>query len=211
MRALSSGKMIKTIFFDIGGVLLDIHIEKTYQFLSDCIDVDKSIIKQRFPWDAHNEYEKGLIDNREWFLIFKDSLPQPCCLKESDFWKAWKLLLGREKGTRRILTKLKSDFSLWLLSNTNPQHIKDEIEKNYTFPKLVDGAIYSFDVGCRKPDKSIYKIAMEQAKIQEPNESLFIDDLHENILGAKSVGMNAIHFRSTGELINKLVDFNIYV
>ena len=52
---------------------------------------------------------------------------------------------------------------------------------------------------------------MEQAKIQEPNESLFIDDLHENILGAKSVGMNAIHFRSTGELINKLVDFNIYV
>ena len=203
--------MIKAIFFDIGGVLLDIHIEKTYQFLSDCIDVDKNIIKQRFPWDAHDEYEKGLINNKEWFLIFKDSLPQPCCLKESDFWKAWKLLLGREKGTKRILTKLKSNYSLWLLSNTNPQHIKDEIEKNYTFPKLVDGAIYSFDVGYRKPDKSIYKIAMEQAKIQEPNESLFIDDLHENILGARSIGMNAIHFRSTGELINKLVDFNIYV
>ena len=94
-----SGKMITTIFFDIGGVLIDIHPDRTYQYLSDCIDIDKSIIKECFPWDAYTEYEKGLINDREWFFAIKESLPQPCCLKESEFWKGWMLLLGKEKET----------------------------------------------------------------------------------------------------------------
>ena len=54
-----SGDMIKTIFFDIGGVLIDIHPEKTYQYISDCVDLSPDIIEKKFPWEAHNEYEKG--------------------------------------------------------------------------------------------------------------------------------------------------------
>ena len=84
--------MIKTIFFDIGGVLIDIHPEKTYQYISDCVDLSPEIIEKKFPWEAHNEYEKGYISDRDWFMAVKEALPQPCCLKESDFWKGWKLL-----------------------------------------------------------------------------------------------------------------------
>ena len=51
--------MITTIFFDIGGVLLNIHPERTFQYLSDCIDTEPDDIKNNFPWDAHNDYEKG--------------------------------------------------------------------------------------------------------------------------------------------------------
>ena len=123
--------MIKTIFFDIGGVLIDIHPEKTYQYISDCVDLSPDIIEKKFPWEAHNEYEKGYISDRDWFMAVKEALPQPCCLKESDFWKGWKLLLGEEKKTLSILQKLKSNYNIWLLSNTNSKHIQDEIEINY--------------------------------------------------------------------------------
>ena len=41
--------MIKTIFFDIGGVLIDIHPERTYQYLSDSADVEVSMVKESFP------------------------------------------------------------------------------------------------------------------------------------------------------------------
>ena len=54
-----SGKKITTIVFDIGGVLLDIHPEKTYQYISDSTDIEIDVVKNRFPWDAHDEYEKG--------------------------------------------------------------------------------------------------------------------------------------------------------
>ena len=41
--------MIKTIFFDIGGVLIDISFRRTSKFISDCIDVPVSKIEETFP------------------------------------------------------------------------------------------------------------------------------------------------------------------
>ena len=170
-----NGKMITTIFFDIGGVLLNVHPERTVQYLSDCTDVSMEEIRRRFPMAAHDDYEKGNLTDKEWVLAIKESLPQPCCLKESDFWHAWKLLLGDEKETVRILKELSGNYSIWLLSNTNPKHITDEIEKRYTFPNLVSGSVYSFNVGLRKPHKEIYLTAAELAGTQ-PANSIFIDD-----------------------------------
>ena len=200
--------MIKTIFFDIGGVLIDIHPERTYQYLSDSADVEVSMVKESFPWDAHDQYERGIMNNEDWFITYKESLPQPCCLKRSDFWNAWKLLLGEEKNTVNILEALNKQYSIWLLSNTNPKHIQDEIEKRYLFPSLVNGAVYSFDVGVRKPEKEIYEIAMQRANTK-PQECLFIDDLLENIQAAKQIGIEGIHFRSSKQLKQDLVHLGI--
>lgn len=200
--------MIKTIFFDIGGVLIDIHPERTYQYLSDSADVEVNMVKESFPWDAHDQYERGIINNEDWFITYKESLPQPCCLKRSDFWNAWKLLLGEEKNTVNILEALNKQYSIWLLSNTNPKHIQDEIEKRYLFPSLVNGAVYSFDVGVRKPEKEIYEIAMQRANAN-PQECLFIDDLLENIQAAKQIGIEGIHFISSEQLKQELVHLGI--
>ena len=200
--------MIKTIFFDIGGVLIDIHPERTYQYLSDSADVEVSMVKESFPWDAHDQYERGIMNNEDWFITYKESLPQPCCLKRSDFWNAWKLLLGEEKNTVNILEALNKQYSIWLLSNTNPKHIQDEIEKRYLFPSLVNGAVYSFDVGVRKPEKEIYEIAMQRANAN-PQECLFIDDLLENIQAAKQIGIEGIHFISSKQLKQELVHLGI--
>ena len=200
--------MIKTIFFDIGGVLIDIHPERTYQYLSDSADVEVNMVQESFPWDAHDQYERGIMNNEDWFIAYKDALPQPCCLKRSDFWNAWKLLLGEEKNTVNILEALNKQYSIWLLSNTNPKHIQDEIEKRYLFPSLVNGAVYSFDVGVRKPEKEIYEIAMQRANAN-PQECLFIDDLLENIQAAKQIGIEGIHFISSEQLKQELVHLGI--
>ena len=200
--------MIKTIFFDIGGVLIDIHPERTYQYISDSADLDINTVKELFPWDAHDKYERGMINNEDWFTAYKEALPQPCCLKSSDFWNAWRLLLGEEKNTIKILEDLNNKYSIWLLSNTNPKHVQDEIEKRYLFPRLVNGAVYSFDVGVRKPEKEIYEIAMQRANAN-PQDCLFIDDLLENIQAAKQIGIEGIHFISSEQLKQELVHLGI--
>ena len=200
--------MIKKIFFDIGGVLINIHPERTLQYLSDCTDVPVEEIRRLFPIEAHNQYEKGHLTDKEWFLAIKESFHQPCCLKESDFWHAWKLLLGDEKKTVNILKELSENYSIWLLSNTNPKHIRDEIENRYTFPNLVSGAVYSFNVGFRKPDKEIYLTAAELAGTQ-PANSIFIDDIVENIDAATEVGFTGIQYFSTQQLIEDLTQLGI--
>ena len=195
--------MIKTIFFDIGGVLIDISFRRASKFISDCIDVPVSKVEEAFPSSIHDRYEKGLISNHDWFTKYKESLPQPCFLKEVDFWKAWSLLLGKETKVVSLIEKLKTKYSIWLLSNTNPKHINDEIEKNYRFPKLIDGAIYSFNVGFRKPEKEIYIKAAKVAK-SKPDECFFIDDLRDNIQVAKEVGFHGVHFKSYEKLVTYL-------
>ena len=189
-------------------MLIDIHPERTYQYLSDSADVEVSMVKESFPWDAHDQYERGIMNNEDWFFTYKESLPQPCCLKRSDFWNAWKLLFGEEKNTVNILEALNKQYSIWLLSNTNPKHIQDEIEKRYLFPSLVNGAVYSFDVGVRKPEKEIYEIAMQRANAN-PQECLFIDDLLENIQAAKQIGIEGVHFISSEQLKQELVHLGI--
>ena len=78
----------------------------------------------------------------------------------------------------------------------------------YIFPKLVDGTIYSYDVGLRKPDESIYIRACELANVN-PTESVFIDDLIENIDGAKKIGINGIHFTGIEALSESLKELGI--
>lgn len=202
--------MIKTVVFDIGGVLLDIHPERTFQYISDSLGMNERDIANSFPWELHDEYEKGSLNNKEWFWGFRDSLPQPCCLKESDFWKAWSLLLGDEKETVKLFPDLSKNYSLWLLSNTNPKHIQDEIEKKYLFPSLVNGTIYSFDVGCRKPDKKIYDILLKKSK-SKPNECVFIDDLIENVHAAQLLGIKGIHYKNQSNLIMDLHRIGIII
>ena len=66
--------MIKTIFFDIGGVLIDIHPERTYQYLSDSADVETNMVKESLPWDDHDQYERGIMNNEDWFIDNKEAL-----------------------------------------------------------------------------------------------------------------------------------------
>jgi putative hydrolase of the HAD superfamily len=143
------------------------------------------------------------MTNKEWFQVFKIALSNNSYLTENKFWDAWAMILGKETKVLDVLLDLKKYYKVWLLSNTNPKHISDELDNKYVFPHLVDGAIYSYKVGLRKPDKEIYLKACELAEVK-PKESVFIDDLSENISGAKKVGLKGIHYIGIVELNTSL-------
>jgi len=197
-------KIINTIFFDIGGVLLKIHPERTIKQLSGFTKLSEEEIITAFPEDAHHKYECGEILDSEFFKTVKRELPISNNLTEEQFWEAWSLLVGEETEVVKIMNNLTTKHPVWLLSNTNPYHILEE-ERFKLFDKIT-GGIYSFEVGSRKPEEDIYFKALKIAGVTA-EKSLFIDDLIENVEMAKSLNMNAIQFKSISDLNEQLGKF----
>lgn len=85
----------------------------------------------------------------------------------------------------------RDDFVLGALSNVIAEHFQLLDQMNVYQPFEV--CILSFQVGMRKPDKKIYRLAASTAGV-ETRECLFIDDSATNVAGAEKAGMVAHHY-----------------
>mgnify|MGYP000144327550 FL=1 len=68
---------------------------------------------------------------------------------------------------------------------------------------LFDDTVISGDVGLHKPQPEIYLLACERLGVA-PAESVFVDDLRENIEGAEAVGMTGILHRDSGQTVARV-------
>jgi putative hydrolase of the HAD superfamily len=59
------------------------------------------------------------------------------------------------------------------------------------FDELFDVILDSSEVGLRKPDPAIYRLACERLGL-EPSECLFVDDLECNVEAARELGMEVL-------------------
>jgi putative hydrolase of the HAD superfamily len=66
------------------------------------------------------------------------------------------------------------------------------------FPELFDAVVISGEVGMRKPEEEIFRLAAGMIGL-EPAECVFIDDIEENIRAAESVGLVGVLHRDTAQ------------
>ena len=202
---------IKTIIFDIGGVLLNIHPEKTLNFFENVTELSINQLQESIIWDIYYQYEIGELDDSQFYGSINNLFPEDKKISEGDFWHGWKLLLGEQTKVVNLLTTFYEIIPIWLLSNTNPWHIQYlKVCSEYHFHKFITGAIYSYDVGYRKPDNIIYNLTIEKIGISG-KEVLFIDDNQENVKAAKETGINAIVYEGIEKLITSLKKFKVPV
>jgi putative hydrolase of the HAD superfamily len=73
------------------------------------------------------------------------------------------------------------------------------------FPDLFDDVVISAEVGVRKPEAEIYLLAARRLGV-DPAECVFVDDLEQNVEGARAVGMTGLVHRNVDFTIPKLQD-----
>ncbi len=76
-------------------------------------------------------------------------------------------------------------------------------EERYGFGQMCELVIYSHEVGLAKPDPKIFHLACERMAVT-PTQSIFVDDVPENITAAAALGFQAILFESTSQTIHAL-------
>jgi putative hydrolase of the HAD superfamily len=99
-------------------------------------------------------------------------------------------------------------YPLAIISNTNEAHIV-HAEATYSFFSLFPVRIYSHQVKAMKPDRAIYQAALKALGGIDPLETLFVDDIEANILGAVQLGWQTIHLRPEVDLREALASYEL--
>ena len=79
------------------------------------------------------------------------------------------------------------------------------IYPRHLFPELFDAVVISAEVGMRKPEEQIFRLAAEVLGL-EPAECVFIDDIEDNVTAARAVGLAGVHHRSAQETREQLAE-----
>jgi putative hydrolase of the HAD superfamily len=73
----------------------------------------------------------------------------------------------------------------------------------HLFPDLFDAVVISAEVGMRKPEDRIFRLAAEVLGLQ-PDECVFIDDMQDNVAAARAVGLVAVLHRGVDQTREQL-------
>ncbi len=101
----------------------------------------------------------------------------------------------------KLVNELKRNYTLAILSNACFTHIK-KLKSKGIYDSF-DFVILSSEVGFQKPQKEIYEYLLDKINISS-EEVVFIDDLLENIEGARNVGINAVLYKNPEDLRKSL-------
>ena len=85
----------------------------------------------------------------------------------------------------------------------NVKEIVSFLKTKYNFFDKFIGVVISANIGVLKPSEKIYQYLLDRYQLV-PQDTVFIDDLHTNVEGARMVGMEGIHFSDAAACRNEL-------
>jgi len=200
---------IRNIIFDIGNVLVDLDIPATLQAFQELS------IGGLHPDDIHPhqtgfflDYELGWLDDQGFLAGIRQAYD--CSgVTDRQIFDAWNAMLKDPEPTRfDLIRQLGHNYRLFVLSNTNPQHINHlntrlkAVFGGMELESLFEHCFYSHELHLRKPDVGIYRQVIAQTGII-PQQTLFIDDNACNFSGAKPLKL-ITHHLTNGEHLREL-------
>ena len=202
-------KNIKSIIFDLGGVLLNISYQNTIdEFEKLGVDNSSAFYSKKSQTNIFNLLETGEISENELIREIQSSC-KSATRKQIIF--AWNsMLLDLPKNRTNLLENLKEKYQLFLLSNTNAIHIKELKsrlgELKYSkFYNLFNKVYYSHEIGVRKPHSEAFRLVLDENNLKE-KEVLFIDDSPQHIKGAKKLGIHTYYLKDNEEITTVFPD-----
>ncbi|MGB9586442.1 MAG: HAD family hydrolase [Anaerolineales bacterium] len=190
---------IQAIIFDLGGVLLRTEDYAPRLELAASFHMDeKELEKLVFFSPSAMRATVGEISAQEHYREIARVLG--CPLEKINLFQE-QFFLGDRLDTTLInfLINLRKDYKIGLLSNAWDD-LRFLLKTHFNILDIFDKAIISAEVGLMKPDPRIYQLAVEQLGVSLIN-TIFVDDMPENVAAAQSLGMNAIRFQSSAQVM----------
>jgi 2-haloacid dehalogenase len=202
------GKMINTIIFDLGAVLIDWNPHYLYRTLfSDEAEMKNFLATIcTSDWNEEQDAGRSLTEGTEALI---SRFPEHEANIRA-FYSRWEEMLGEAFwDTVEIFKELKdsSRYKIYALTNWSAETFPIAL-KRYDFLGWFDGIVVSGEEKMRKPTPAFYELLFSRHQVK-PDEALFIDDNYRNIVAAEKLGIRSIHFTSAVQLRETLKELDI--
>ena len=193
-------KRYQVALFDFGGVFVDSPFPALREHCREQgLDGDL-LIELTFgpldrdsdhPWHRIERGEVSMVDARLEIL----ELAKAAGIDVDPFVLMAKNLLPNKSGNPIVLEAVhrlhRVGVKVGLVTN-NAIEIRERWRSILPLDELFDDVVDSSEVGIRKPDPAIYRLALERLGDIPAESALFLDDLQQNLDAAESVGMHGI-------------------
>ncbi|KAF3925250.1 hypothetical protein ABW20_dc0105627 [Dactylellina cionopaga] len=159
------------------------------------------------PW---HEFERGEISEQECF----DRVANLQNLSASDIKDAIQIAVKSLEVDNDFLSTIKKIKTANAHRSLRVYAMSNIVEPHYQIlrAKLADWSVFdevftSADVGKRKPELGFYRHVLEKIGLaKSPSSAILVDDTLNNVISAKSLGMQAVQFHTAEETIRRLLN-----
>jgi putative hydrolase of the HAD superfamily len=204
-----SNRKYSAIVFDLGQVLIPFD----YNIFIQAVNKHKEGLGEEFVrkynqnYHIHRDFERGKISEKDFIAQMLEWLEHKVTAEQ--FVDYWSSIFSLNEDVISLLPKLKNNYKLYLLSNTNSIHQKHGYQ-HYDFLKIFDKLFLSHEVGFVKPEEGIYRAVENYSKLPS-EEHIFIDDIEEYVDAAKKLDWDGIQFIGYENLVQEFSKRGILV
>jgi putative hydrolase of the HAD superfamily len=195
------------LFTDIGGVLAtngwdrELRRRTAQRFQ---LDLDELNERHNLTYDTYESGKMSLPLYLERIIFYE---PRPFTPEDVVAYiegeaRAFDDMIGLVRAVR-----VRHNLKVAVLSNEGRELAIDRI-KRFRMHEFVDFFIVSSFVHFRKPDRDIFRLALDTAQA-EPERVVYIEDRQMFVEAARSIGLNAIWHRSVDETRAALAQYGL--
>jgi putative hydrolase of the HAD superfamily len=197
--------------FDFGGVLTT-SIRASFAEFERALELEDGTLMEAFRHEAESGepdfflLEKGLITEAEFYARMLQRL-RDFTGKEIEFpqdpVEVRRMLFGSIRRNDQMIAaavRIGAHYKTAILTN----NVKEWTDwREWVEAHIFDSVVDSSEVGLRKPEPEIYLLTCEKLGV-DPSRAAFVDDIPTNCEGATAVGLHAIRFTTTDEVLDQL-------
>jgi HAD superfamily hydrolase (TIGR01509 family) len=188
---------------DLGNTVIKLAYERVLENIGKVASSSRDELVELFEQPgSYRDLERGAITFADFYDFLCDRAGYRGSLR--DFRSIWSDFFdGPMPGIEEVLDRVREKYRIAFLSNSNEVHAE-------VIPRLFSGMfrkddrfVFSHRFKCAKPDPDFFVRALEVVGAL-PQQTVFIDDLLENVLAARALGLRAFQFRDSQALLREL-------
>jgi putative hydrolase of the HAD superfamily len=201
------------LIFDFGNVVAYFDYRRACEHFGRSLGMSGEMFLERVRAlgfsDLIQRYERGTLSAQEFSRAV--CAPVGLDVPHEEFAAHWSDIFWLNEPVAQLVTFLKGrGYTLVLGSNTNDLHAAQFRRQFADVLANFDRLVLSYEVGHIKPSADFYH-ACAAAAGRPPSDCIFIDDLPENVAGARAAGLRSVLFRDVPTLLPELQALGVEV